>query len=45
MLRALSGKANVRSRITRLIYLVAITIATLGWSWMLMQGLGWTFGG
>jgi hypothetical protein len=35
----------VRSLITRSVYLLAITGAMLGWSWVLMQGLAWTFAG
>ena len=34
----------MRSHITKLIYLIAITGATLGWSWLLIEGVVRAFG-
>jgi len=31
----------MRSRILRLVYLTAIAVAMIGWSWMLIEGLAW----
>jgi hypothetical protein len=31
----------MRSRIFRLVYLTAIAVAMIGWSWMLIEGLAW----
>ena len=33
----------MRSLITRSVYLLAIAVAMMGWSWLLMQGLAWAF--
>jgi len=32
----------MRSRVFRTVYLSAILVATIGWLWMLAQGLVWT---
>jgi hypothetical protein len=34
----------MRSRIFRLVYLTAIAVAMIGWSWMLIEGLAWALG-
>jgi hypothetical protein len=31
----------VRSRVFNFAYLTAVAIATIGWSWMLIEGLNW----
>jgi hypothetical protein len=31
----------MRSRIFRLVYLTAVAVAMIGWSWMLIEGLAW----
>jgi hypothetical protein len=31
----------VRTRIFRLVYLTAIAVAMIGWSWMLIESLAW----
>jgi len=33
----------MRSRATRFAYLFAITIAMIGWSWLLLHSLAWAF--
>lgn len=30
--------------VIKLIYLFAIAVTMLGWSWLLLAGLAWTFG-
>jgi hypothetical protein len=31
----------MRSRVTRLTYFIAVMIAMIGWSWLIMMGLSW----
>jgi hypothetical protein len=35
----------VRPHITSLIYLLAIAVAMVGWSWLLLEGLVWALAG
>jgi hypothetical protein len=34
---------TMRSRVMRLVYLVALASAMAGWSWLLLMGMGWAF--
>jgi hypothetical protein len=32
------------AHVIRLVYLTAVTVAMIGWSWILLSGLGWILG-
>jgi hypothetical protein len=44
MKRAKPQNRKMRSRVTRVAYLVAIASAMVGWFWLIFMGLGWAFG-